>query len=266
MGELIPIQDRDGIQAVMGRDLHAFLGIGKDYTTWFKDMTAYGFVAGQDFSPISGNTSPAGGRPRIDHIVSLDMAKEISMIQRTDKGKQARQYFIECERRAKEPAQLSPEELMARAIKVADSTIKELEAKTADQALALEAAKPKVEYYDHCVSIESDVMTVKDWGAHFGLTEPQARQKLLDAKMIYRKVQTREWSSRKGDVVDRNEYRAYAAYRNLFDLRAQHNAPRYHNGQVRQTLYVRAGWAITVAKNAGIEVDRSIYDILPESA
>ena len=109
-------------------------------------------------------------------------------------------------------------------------------------------------------------MTVKDWGAHFGLTEPQARQKLLDAKMIYRKVQTREWSSRKGDVVDRNEYRAYAAYRSLFDLRAQHNAPRYHNGQVRQTLYVRAGWAITVAKNAGIEVDRSIYDILPGSA
>lgn len=265
MSELIPIQERDGIQAVMGRDLHAFLGIGKDYTTWFKDMTAYGFVAGQDFSPISGNTSPAGGRPRIDHIVSLDMAKEISMIQRSEKGKQARQYFIECERRAKEPAQLSPEELMARAIKVADSTIKELEAKTADQALALEAAKPKVEYYDHCVSIESDVMTVKDWGAHFGLTEPQARQKLLDAKMIYRKVQTREWSSRKGDVVDRNEYRAYSPYRNLFDLRAQHNAPRYHNGQVRQTLYVRAGWAITVAKNAGIEVDRSIYDILPES-
>ncbi|OHO67084.1 hypothetical protein HMPREF2692_06905 [Corynebacterium sp. HMSC036D03] len=130
MSELIPIQDRDGIQAVMGRDLHAFLGIGKDYTTWFKDMTAYGFVAGQDFSPISGNTSPAGGRPRIDHIVSLDMAKEISMIQRTEKGKQARQYFIECERRAKEPAQLSPEELMARAIKVADNTIKELEAKT----------------------------------------------------------------------------------------------------------------------------------------
>lgn len=130
MNELIPIHNNDGAQAVMGRDLHKFLGIGKDYTTWFKDMTAYGFVAGQDFSPISGNTSPAGGRPRTDHIVSLDMAKEISMIQRSEKGKQARQYFIECERRAKEPAELSPEELMARAIKVADSTIRELEAKT----------------------------------------------------------------------------------------------------------------------------------------
>ena len=263
MSELIPIQDHGGAQAVMGRDLHAFLEVGRDYTNWFKQMVGYGFIEGQDFTPDLAKST--GGRPRADHIVSLDMAKEISMIQRSEKGKQARQYFIECERRAKEPAQLSPEELMARAIKVADSTIKELEAKTADQALALEAAKPKVEYYDHCVSIESDVMTVKDWGTHFGLTEPQARQKLLDAKMIYRKVQTREWSSRKGDVVDRNEYRAYAAYRNLFDLRAQHNAPRYHNGQVRQTLYVRAGWAITVAKNAGIEVDRSIYDVLPES-
>ena len=259
MSELIPIQDRDGIQAVMGRDLHKFLEVSERYTQWFARMEEYGFLAGQDFIRETGKST--GGRPSVNHIINLDMAKEISMIQRTDKGKQARQYFIECERRAKEPAQLSPEELMARAIKVADSTIKELEAKTADQALALEAAKPKVEYYDHCVSIESDVMTVKDWGAHFGLTEPQARQKLLDAKMIYRKVQTREWSSRKGDVVDRNEYRAYAAYRNLFDLRAQHNAPRYHNGQVRQTLYVRAGWAITVAKNAGIEVDRSIYDL-----
>lgn len=268
MNELIPIQDNDGTQAVMGRDLHKFLEVRAHYKDWLPRMVAYGFTAGQDYVLKNERVLGANNREyeQSNHVISLDMAKEISMIQRTDKGKQARQYFIECERRAKEPVQLSPEELMARAIKVADNTIKELEAKTADQALALEAAKPKVEYYDHCVSIESDVMTVKDWGAHFGLTEPQARQRLLDAKMIYRKVQTREWSSRKGDVVDRNEYRAYAAYRSLFDLRAQHNAPRYHNGQVRQTLYVRAGWAITVAKNAGIEVDRSIYDILPESA
>lgn len=267
MSELIPIQDKDGAQAVMGRDLHAFLEVGADYRHWFPRMVAYGFEEGKDYAVKNDRVQDTLGREReaLNHIVSLDMAKEISMIQRTDKGKQARAYFLECERRAKEPAELSPEEIMARAIKVADHTIKELEAKTADQALALEAAKPKVEYYDHCVSIESDVMTVKDWGAHFGLTEPQARQKLLDAKMIYRKTQTREWSSRKGDVVDRNEYRAYAAYRNLFDIRAQHNAPRYHNGQVRQTLYVRAGWAITVAKNAGIQVDQSIYDALPGS-
>ena len=130
MNELIPIQDNDGAQAVMGRDLHKFLEVKTPYDKWMPRMVEYGFIAGQDFSTKMSETSPAGGRPRADHIVSLDMAKEISMIQRSEKGKQARQYFIECERRAKEPAQLSPEELMARAIKVADNTIKELEAKT----------------------------------------------------------------------------------------------------------------------------------------
>ena len=98
--ELIPIQNNDGAQAVLGRDLHAFLEIGKDYSTWFKDMCQYGFIAGQDFTPKSGKTSEAGGRTRIDHIISLEMAKEICMIQRSPLGKQARQYFIECERRA----------------------------------------------------------------------------------------------------------------------------------------------------------------------
>lgn len=132
MSELIPIQDNDGAQAVMGRDLHEFLEIETPYNKWFPRMVEYGFIAGQDFTDKNVHEQDKLGRSRevMNHIVSLDMAKEISMIQRTEKGKQARQYFIQCERRAKEPAQLSPEELMARAIKVADSTIKELEAKT----------------------------------------------------------------------------------------------------------------------------------------
>lgn len=96
--QLIPLADHDGIQAVMGRDLHEFLEVTTAYKDWMPRMIAYGFTAGQDFSSkMSGST---GGRPRIDHIISLDMAKEISMIQRTERGKQARQYFIECERQA----------------------------------------------------------------------------------------------------------------------------------------------------------------------
>lgn len=132
MNELIPIQDNDGAQAVMGRDLHAFLEIRAHYKDWFPRMVEYGFTAGQDYVLKNERVLGANNREyeQSNHIVSLDMAKEISMIQRSEKGKQARQYFIECERRAKEPAQLSPEELMARAIKVADNTIKELEAKT----------------------------------------------------------------------------------------------------------------------------------------
>ena len=122
MNELIPLTERDGVQAVMGRDLHAFLEVRDNYTDWMKRMIAYGFSAGQDFSEISDKPKGAG-RPRIDHIISLDMAKEISMIQRTDKGKQARAYFLECERRAKQPAELSGPELMAKALVEAQATL-----------------------------------------------------------------------------------------------------------------------------------------------
>ncbi|AEG84406.1 antA/AntB antirepressor family protein [Corynebacterium ulcerans] len=91
--ELIPLTaDTDGVQAVMGRDLHQFLGVKEPYTDWFKRMAEYGFIAGQDFDQknLIGQDKLGRKRETHNHIISLDMAKEISMIQRTDKGKQAR--------------------------------------------------------------------------------------------------------------------------------------------------------------------------------
>lgn len=104
--ELIPVHTNpDGGNVVMGRDLHEFLEATTPYDKWFPRMVEYGFSAGQDFfSKMRKNNGR--GRPVEDHIISLDMAKEISMIQRTERGKQARQYFIECERRLK---QVQPE-------------------------------------------------------------------------------------------------------------------------------------------------------------
>ena len=112
--ELIPVHTNpDGGKAVMGRDLHEFLEVKANYMEWFPRMVEYGFIAGQDFLPKMGEST--GGRPRTDHIISLGMAKEISMIQRTERGKQARQYFIECERRLKQvQPELTPEQLMAK--------------------------------------------------------------------------------------------------------------------------------------------------------
>src|SRR5699024_4670052 len=110
-GEMIPLTENDGLQAVMGRDLHEFLEVKTPYDKWMPRMIEYGFSAGQDFSTKMSEST--GGRPSQDHIVSLDMAKEISMIQRTDRGKQARQYYIECERKAKRaPAELTRLELL----------------------------------------------------------------------------------------------------------------------------------------------------------
>lgn len=246
--QLIPLTEQDGIQAVTGRDLHAFLDVDTEYRHWMPRMISYGFEEGKDYAVKNDRVRDSLGREReaIGHVISLDMAKEISMIQRTEKGKQARQYFIECEKRAKAAPALTGPELMAKALLEADTTIKSLERQAA-------LAAPKVAYHDKFVAVDDDVMTIGDWGAHYGLTQPQAFERLNGAGLIYRKAVTREFSGRRGQVVDRNEWRAYAAFRNLFDLRAQHNAPRYHNGQVRQTLYVKASWAFSLARQVGLE-------------
>lgn len=105
--EIIPVYTTDtGEKVVIGRELHERLKIGKDYSTWFKDICGYGFTEGKEFSPISGETSEQGGRPRIEHILTLDMAKHIAMIQRTSQGKEIRDKLISLETRVQE---LSPE-------------------------------------------------------------------------------------------------------------------------------------------------------------
>jgi len=117
MNELIKIfKQNDGTVAVDGRDLHDFLGVETPYTQWFDRMIAYGFTESVDFTGLSQKSEkPQGGRPTVDHAMTLDMAKEVSMIQRTPKGKQAREYFIAMEKQAKRQAQqvvlpMTPEE------------------------------------------------------------------------------------------------------------------------------------------------------------
>ena len=123
---------------VLGRDLHAMLEIETRYNDWFPRMCEYGFEEGKDFhSFLSKN--PEGGRPKQEHQLTIAMAKELCMLQRSEKGKQCRQYLI-----AIEEAWNTPEQLMARALRVADETIKSLTAE-------LESAAPKVQYFDTLV-------------------------------------------------------------------------------------------------------------------
>ena len=88
------------------RKLHAYLEVGKDFSTWIKArINAYGFVEGVDYVkeevfPNSGE-NPLGGRPSAEYHLTLDMAKELAMVERNQKGKEARRYFIECERIAR---------------------------------------------------------------------------------------------------------------------------------------------------------------------
>lgn len=104
--ELIPVFsshiDGESIRLVNARELHAFLEVGKDFSTWIKDrINQYDFQADKDYIEVSPNSgeNPKGGRPAIEYHITLDMGKELSMVERNEKGKQARRYFIACEKK-----------------------------------------------------------------------------------------------------------------------------------------------------------------------
>lgn len=257
MNELIPLTERDGVQAVMGRDLHTFLEVRAHYKDWFPRMVEYGFTAGQDY--VLKNERVRGGNNReynqANHVVSLDMAKEIAMIQRTERGKQARQYFIEVEKRARQVEELTPEQLMAKALLQAESTMKDLEVRAVTAEASLEAAAPALEYHEKFVAEDDDLTTIDDFARVYGTTGPKVRALLTEKNVAFRQKVGARWSQSKGCMVDEHEWRARAdrASYAWFKLGPQHNAPRLHNGQVRQTLYVKTFHMHDLAKRLGID-------------
>ena len=162
--QLIPIQADDNlVQTVSARDLHSWLDIGKDFSTWIKSrIDDYGFTEGTDFTTVKTFPQNGGkGRPAIEYHISLDMAKELSMVERNERGKQARQYFIASDKRRavlehKVPPQLpdfTNPVIAARAW--ADSEEKRLLAERnveiqrnllADQEATIEVLQPEAEY------------------------------------------------------------------------------------------------------------------------
>ena len=100
MEEIIKITEKDGQKAVNARELHAFLGVGKDFSSWIKErISKYGFVENQDyFSFTEIGEREIGATVRKEYAISLDMAKELSMVENNEKGRMARKYFIECEK------------------------------------------------------------------------------------------------------------------------------------------------------------------------
>ena len=110
MNELIAIKESNGKKAVSARDLHFALEVQTKFPDWVSRMLDYGFIEGEDFISILGEST--GGRPSIDYALSIDCAKEISMLQRTEKGKEMRKYFIECEKKLSQPPQSMEEMLL----------------------------------------------------------------------------------------------------------------------------------------------------------
>ena len=149
IGEMFNIQEKEnGEIAISGRELHQALEVKTPYKKWFERMSDYGFEENIDYAVTDIFVhNPLGGRQnQTDHALTLDTAKEIAMIQRSEPGKRARQYFIQVEK-----AWNSPEMIMQRALKIANSTINQLETQ-------IERDKPKVMFADAVDTSTSSIL------------------------------------------------------------------------------------------------------------
>lgn len=167
MNELIKVTYNNDRPAVSARELHDFLEVKTAYKDWFPRMCEYGFTEGEDFNPLKNERVQMEGNRYVsrtvdDAILTIDMAKELCMIQRNEKGKLARQYFIQIEKDWN-----SPEKVMARALQIAKDRITRLETKVRED-------KPKVLFADAVSASHTSILVgelaklLRQNGAHIG--------------------------------------------------------------------------------------------------
>ena len=151
MDNLIPVNYETDQPCVSARDLYEQLNIKTAFKDWFPRMCEYGFEEGKDFcSKMSEST---GGRPSKDADISIDMAKQICMIQRSPEGKQIRQYFLDLEK-----AWNTPEQIFARALKMADKTIDKLKSENTTLIEDNKRMKPKEIFADAVTASDTSIL------------------------------------------------------------------------------------------------------------
>lgn len=182
MNELIKITYQNEKPAVSARDLHEFLEVETPYHKWFPRMCEYGFSENEDYEVTDIFVhNPAGGPQSMkDAILSIDMAKEICMIQRNEKGKQARQYFLALERDWN-----SPEKVMSRALRYAEQELKQVRALNSALTVDNQIMKPKADYFDELVE-RNTLTNFRETAKELGIPPKKFVRFLLDQKYIYR--------------------------------------------------------------------------------
>ena len=197
MKELIKVTtNEEGKQLVSCKELHDFLGIKTDFKKWFSRMCVYGFEENIDYIRVSQKCPTLGGeQTKVDYAITIDMAKELSMIQRTDKGKEARQYFIECEKKLKNIGNSLETQKGLALLKVAEGNTLEERiggatkyAELVSKPLAdkIEADKPKVNYYEKVLNTEG-TMTTSQVAKGFNMTAQKLNNYLHDKKVQFKK-------------------------------------------------------------------------------
>ena len=183
MNELIKVHyDNADRPTVSGRELYDALEVKTAYKDWFPRMCEYGFSENVDEARCSNLSSENqhGGKPRTDHQLTIPMAKELCMLQRTDKGKQMRQYFI-----AVEEQWNSPDAIMARALQLSNAKLKQLQVTVSELTVENQIMKPKAEYFDDLV--DRNLLTgIRETAKEFQIKQKDFVTFLMDKKYLYR--------------------------------------------------------------------------------
>ncbi len=191
MKELIKIQEQNGNSVVSARELHTFLEVTERFNSWCNRMFEYGFTKDTDFTSVKTFTLVNNGAKKAldDYALTIDTAKEISMLQRSEKGKQARRYFIECEKQLKNKVlDLSDANVV---LQLAQNFAEEqrkriaLEQKTALQSAELQKQAPKVAYHDEVLTSKSTHNTNKI-AKELGMSAISLNRKLHELGIQYK--------------------------------------------------------------------------------
>jgi anti-repressor protein len=192
MNELIKVDYSNDRPAVSARELHEFLEVGARYNDWFPRMCEYGFTQGVDFNLLKNEQVRIEGTRTVirtvdDAAITIDMAKEICMLQRNEKGKIARQYFLQLEKEWN-----SPERVMARALQLAQQTInsmgceiKELQVTNSRLTVDNQIMQPKAEYFDELVE-RNTLTNFRETAKQLGVPPKSLVSFLLERKYLYR--------------------------------------------------------------------------------
>ena len=186
MNELIKISYENAERpTVSGRELHEALEVKTAYKDWFPRMCEYGFSEGEDFNPLKNEQVRTEGNRQVsreltDHQLTIPMAKEICMLQRSEKGKQFRQYFIRVEE-----AWNSPEMIMKRALEIANEKVKALQVSVSQLTVDKQIMQPKADYFDELV--DRNLLTgIRETAKELKVKQNTFVNFLLDKKYLYR--------------------------------------------------------------------------------
>lgn len=196
MNELINVRNENGELLVSARELHKGLEVKSRFNDWINNrIKKYDLIEDIDYTKILVECNR--GQNVYDFILKIDCAKELSMVENNEKGKQIRRYFIECEKKLKQVA--LPSYQIQDPIERAKAWIKEQEERQ-KLALEIEIQKPKVEYHDTVLKSQKLISTT-DVAKDLGMSARKLNEKLNELKVIYKQSNTWKLYSKHQDKV-----------------------------------------------------------------